>query len=685
MNLELDSLPRLGLFLLQANLVWSVGFIATYFLIKQATPKARYSAQVALLAILPLSIMLALGLNHPTARTMTDPLTMNLYSGTVLLEALDLSPSTNTAPSIHGMVRTGLWTLSVLGVFGVLLLGLGFWRRLSRLFQLAGDTHPEVQSQLDKVAGELGINRPISLFLSKFNISPFSYGFGKPRIVLPVELTENLTEEEIDLILRHELHHIRRMDFLTNVMQKTIRIAFFYNPFVHWLDRLIELDRELLCDQAVLESCSCTKRRYAELLIRVAEFVNQHPMLSPQVTFHSKQSHLRKRLNNMKTNYLSHTAPWRHALTTTALIASFAAISLTGYGADTTKKKTKVKKDKLTFEVGSDQLTIRRNGETHQFSKDSKEYKQLLEQYKRLIQQEEAPEGEILGDATSTAERPLENDWSPNRRRKMAETKHTVSETQAPRIVERKRRTESRNNPLRESRNQYSSRQLPFFPRVREEQLVRPNSAPKPPQSRERAYRRADINPFTVEQLPQSENRKARPLARSQSDRGRRSLSNGQADDLVVRQNKVRVQDEHIRALEQMQRELKEQQGRMERQHLQLEQQHHQLRQELERAEVHKQAANESRQKAMVAELRAKESEMKAEKQADRVEQLRQMLEDEGIISKKDSAVEIEFSKNGLKVNGESHPGELFEKAREIFEVDSKDDFKSNFRYRSIR
>jgi len=284
MNLELDTLPRLGLFLLQANLVWSLGFIATYFLIKQAPPKTRYSAQLALLAILPLSIMLALGLNHPTARTVTAPLTMNLYSGTVLLEALEPSPSTNTAPYVHGMVRTGLWTLSGLGIFGVLLLGLGFWRRLNRLFQLAGDTHPQVQSQLDDVAGELGIKRPISLFLAKLNISPFSYGFGKPRIVLPVELTENLSEQEIALILRHELHHIRRMDFLTNVMQKAIRIAFFYNPFVHWLDRLIELDRELLCDQAVLESCSCTKRRYAELLIRVAEFVNQHPILSPQVS-----------------------------------------------------------------------------------------------------------------------------------------------------------------------------------------------------------------------------------------------------------------------------------------------------------------------------------------------------------------------------------------------------------------
>ena len=689
MNLELDSLPRLALFLLQANLVWSVGFIATHLLTKQATPKTRYSAQLALLAILPLSILLALGLNHPTARVLTDPLTVNLYSGTMLLEALELSPSRDITPSVHGLVRIGIWTLSVLGVFGVLLLGLGFWRRLSRLFQLAGDTHPEVQGQLNKVADELGIKRPISLFLARLNISPFSYGFGKPKIVLPVELTENLTEEEIDLILRHELHHIRRMDFLTNVIQKAIRIAFFYNPFVHWLDRLIELDRELLCDQAVLESSSCTKRRYAELLIRVAEFVNQHPMLSPQVTFHSKQSHLRKRLNNMKTNYLSHTAPWRNALTTMALVASFVAVSLTGYGADATKKKTKIKKDQLTFEVGSDQLTIRRNGETHQFSKDSKEYKQLLEQYKQLIQRMEDPKGETHEAATSVAESPIANDWLSHLPKNTSGTNITDSETQLPITVERRRRVESRDNKTKGSREQSRSRQFSFFPRVREEQLVRSDSAPKPRETPETAQRRATINQFSVKQLPQSENRRERTLAKSQYNRGRRSLSNGQADEQMVRQRDMRVQDEHSRALEQIQREMREQQRRMERQHQelreQLERKHHQLQQELERMEKHKRIANDNRQKAIVSELRARESETVAKKQKDRVERLRQMLEDEGIISSDDSEVEIEFSKDGLEVNGEPHRGELFERARKILDVDSKEDFKSNFRYRSTR
>jgi len=384
----------------------------------------------------------------------------------------------------------------------------------------------------------------------------------------------------------------------------------------------------------------------------------------------------------MKTNYLSHTAPWRHALTTTALIASFVAVSLTGYGADATKKKIKVKKDKLTFEVGSDQLTIRRNGETHQFSKDSKEYKQLLEQYERLIQQVEAPEGETLSEAKSTAERPIENESFSYRLRKTPDTKITVSDSQVPKTVERKRRTEPTNNAVRASRDQNSWRRFPFVPRVKEEKLVRSNSAPKPPQTSERAQRSADFNQFTEKQLPQSENRRARSVARSQYDRGRRSLSNVQADEQMVRQNDLRVQDEHSRALEQMQRQLREQ---LEQKHHQLEQKHHQLKQELERVERQKQIANENRQRAIVSELRAKESELSAKKQAGRVERLRQMLEDEGIISSDDSEVEIEFSKSGLEVNGESYPGELFEKARKIFDVDSKEDFKSNFRYRSSR
>ena len=689
MNLELDSLPRLGLFLLQANLVWSLGFIVVHYLVRQATPKARYSAQLALLAILPLSILFALGLNHPAARTVTDPLTMNIYSGTVLLEALELPNNTNTASSTHGMVRTGLWALSVLGVLGMALLGLGFWRRLSRLFQLAGDTHPEVQNQLDEVAGELGINRPISLFLARLNISPFSYGFGKPKIVLPVELTENLNEDEIDLILRHELHHIRRRDFLINVLQKLIRITFFYNPFVHWLDRLIELDRELLCDQAVLDSSSCTKRQYAELLVQVAEFANQHPMLSPQVTFHSKQSHLRKRLNNMKTNYLSHAAPWRNAMATTALIASFIAVSLTGYGADATKKKTKVKKDKLTFEIGSDQLTIRRNGETHEFSKNSKEYNQLLEQYERLIQQVEQPEKETVQDEAIATRKQSEPISFSSQLITETESATRTLKSADPQVEKKARRNTARDYNYKERPIQQEQQQIQFKQRTKQEQRLRPSSTTRFANSPEQAARKRDPRLANERQLSRSE---AERIAAFQSiekePRGRRP-SQQLGNQRSLQRNEARIQDEHKRALDQMRRELAEQQRLIERQHKelreQLERKHHELKEQFERAENAKQIATEARQKALISDLRARESERVAKKQADRVTRLRQMLEDEGILNAKDDEVSIEFSKDRLRVNGESYRGELLEKARKIFDVNSNEDFKSTFRYRTTR
>lgn len=686
MNLEFDSIPRLGLFLLQANLVWSLGFIATYVLMKKVTPKSRYTAQLVLLAILPFSILVALGLNHPTARTVTEPITLNLYTGTVLLDALEPTTGVDTKQTSHGLLRSGIWILCFIGAIGALVLCLGFWHRLNRLFQLAGDTHPEVQSDLNTIATELGVKRPVSLFLATLNVSPFSYGFGKPKIVLPGRLIEKLSKEEIHLILRHEVHHIQRLDFLTNVMQKAVRIAFFYNPFVHWLDRLIELDRELLCDQAVLKTSSCTKRAYAELLIRVAEFVNQQPMLSPQVTFHSKQTHLRKRLTNMKTNYLSHPASWRNALTMTTLIASFVAVSLTSYGAGPEKKKSK--KDKLTFEVGPDTLTIKRNGETHEFSKNSTEYKQLLEQYRRLIDNVEKPSPETVDVGTTPPRKRTERIQFSEIQSRKSEPEQRFASSQEQQVVEKQRRIEA-TSTFNESRLPRGPYQGQTKQKIRDEQMIRNRPAQKRKTSPERAYQTLDSRQFSQKQIPQSQFNQARSYSKIQTDPVRRQATQNRSEQQNIRQRQVQIQDEHSRALEQMRNQLREQQRLIERQHKelseQLERKHNQLKRELDRAEVQKMIAREEYEKAIVAERKATESQLKAREQESRMRLLRQELASKGIVTGEDKDLDIVFSGEGLEVNGKTYRGELFEAAKKIFQLDPKKGSKSVYRYRTTQ
>ena len=649
MTLAFDSLPRLALFLLQANLVWALGFLVTYQLMKGLSPRIRYTAQLALLAVLPVSILIAWALNHPATRSITEPVTVSIYSGSVLLEALENDPQSGApANKLHLAVRYTLWTVGVIGTAGVFLLGVRFWTRLSQLFIFAGTPHPRIQARLNSFAQELGLRQPIRLLLAKLNLSPFSYGFRKARIVMPSSLLSKLSEEETDLILRHELHHIRRRDFHINVIQKLIRVAFFYNPCVHWLDRSIELDREFLCDQAVLESSRCTKRQYAELLLRVAEYAAKYPMLSPQVTFHTKQTHLRKRLQQMKNNRTIHPAPWRAGFTLAALIVSFVTISLTGYGKNVEKKKHKKgTKDKLTFEINDDQLTIRRNGETHRFDADSKEYQKLIQQYERLISNVEgtAPERQLKSTSQETPlNRPESSDNSP--------FQNTINQW-IPQERQMKQESAVQGQPslrqraLGRNQGQLSSQQTPNLPRTkakpfqfRNEQLL---PGKRPPQSRNSFL---DRERLVLEEMRQELRQHQELIAKQQQE----------LQEQITRQN-VQIQRK-IQINQDLQKQLINEQKRL--------------------------ATNATAQ-AQIANQKARENTDRARKAQLQILQLKQELASEGVINADDSDLNIELNSDHLKVNGEIQNEDLFERAQDLLNDDSQKKAKRTLRLKESR
>ena len=653
MTLPFDSLPRLALFLFQANLVWALGFLVSYPLMKGMTPKTRYAAQLGFLAVLPLSILIALALNHPIARSITQPVTVSIYSGSVLLEALETETANAPVSRLHLTARYGLWGSVALSILGVFFLSARFWTRFTQLFILEGTPHPEIQTRLNEFAQELGLRKPIRVLLARLNVSPFSYGFSKARIIMPSRLLQDLSERDTDLILRHEIHHIRRRDFQTNVLQKLVRIVFFYNPCVHWLDRCIELDREYLCDQAVLATSHCSKRQYAELLVRVAEFVAKYPMLSPQVTFHSKQTHLRKRIQQMKHNGTFQPPPWRTGLTLATLTLSLITISLTGYGENVGKSKLKkAKKEKLTFEIEDDQLTIRRNGEIHRFEADSQEYQTLIQQYERLL-------SKVEGTAT---ERPIENSsGTPPWTNLEAFPEERLLSPNSERLSkQRLRQPESSRQINQRPRERFSAgnKRRSSVPRVQESLL------PKPTQ-----------NQFANSQLLPGE----RPDRSKNRSHPREQL---QRERLLIEEMRQELQ-QHQQEIAQHQQELQEQLARQNEQiqrRIQLNQESDQrlmMKQERLLADVTTQASR-ANQKALANADRAKKTQMQ-------VLRLKEALASEGIIDPNAEEMEIELSDDQLKVNGEIQNKALLKQAQEILDHGKQTNANRTFKLREHR
>jgi beta-lactamase regulating signal transducer with metallopeptidase domain len=123
---------------------------------------------------------------------------------------------------------------------------------------------------------ELGLDqqqsRRVKLLVSDDVRVPTALGFFRPAVVLPAWTLRELSSQELKVIVLHELAHLRRWDDWTNLAQKFVKALFFFHPAVWWIDSRLALERELACDDMVLEQ-TASARTYAASLVSVAEKV----------------------------------------------------------------------------------------------------------------------------------------------------------------------------------------------------------------------------------------------------------------------------------------------------------------------------------------------------------------------------------------------------------------------------
>jgi len=150
-------------------------------------------------------------------------------------------------------------------------LGLGLYGtyRLKRVrVSAVKDLWPERMRQL---AAALGIRQTIALLESGLAKAPMMIGHLKPVILIPVGLLAALSPAEVEAILIHELAHIKRRDYLVNLLQNLTEIIFFFNPAVLWISTLIRTERENCCDDLVLARDN-NKATYIRALVSCDEY-----------------------------------------------------------------------------------------------------------------------------------------------------------------------------------------------------------------------------------------------------------------------------------------------------------------------------------------------------------------------------------------------------------------------------
>jgi beta-lactamase regulating signal transducer with metallopeptidase domain len=155
-------------------------------------------------------------------------------------------------------------------------LGVGLFGtyRLKRVrVSVAKDHWPE---RMRELAAALGIRQTIALLDSGLVKAPMMIGHLKPVVLVPVGLLAALSPAEVEAILIHELAHIKRRDFLVNLLQNITEIVFFFNPAVLWISALIRTERENCCDDLALAHDN-NKATYIRALVSCEEYQSSVP------------------------------------------------------------------------------------------------------------------------------------------------------------------------------------------------------------------------------------------------------------------------------------------------------------------------------------------------------------------------------------------------------------------------
>ena len=126
------------------------------------------------------------------------------------------------------------------------------------------------QERLKRISDSLGIKREVGFLQSGQVTGPLLIGILKPAVIVPVGMFTHLSVSQVESILIHELYHLKRLDYLVNIMQLFMEGVLFYNPAVWYISERIRREREHSCDDAVVQT-SKDPVDYAKALVRLAE------------------------------------------------------------------------------------------------------------------------------------------------------------------------------------------------------------------------------------------------------------------------------------------------------------------------------------------------------------------------------------------------------------------------------
>lgn len=130
----------------------------------------------------------------------------------------------------------------------------------------------QYQKMFDQIKRELHINRPVRFICSDYYKSPITYGILCPTIIFPIGDSVEIEDDACELLIRHELVHMKHHDLLIKFIGLLIVAVHWFNPFSYLMFSELTLLCEMYCDDTVIKGRSSDERyRYGKLILELAE------------------------------------------------------------------------------------------------------------------------------------------------------------------------------------------------------------------------------------------------------------------------------------------------------------------------------------------------------------------------------------------------------------------------------
>ena len=219
-------------------------------------------------------------------------------------------------------VLVGIWAAGALVVLLTIVLERLWVRRLSGTSREAGER--ELLAEARELARGLGLPERVDVHLSREAVPPLSWGFWRPRILLPEHAAE-WPEDQRRAILLHELGHARRRDVFTQTLAAVSCAVFWFNPLVWLAAARMREERERACDDLVLQS-GVGSTSYAQCLLDVARRLSPSSGSRIALVGMSGGPDLAERVDRL----VSRATPQKPPGRTTTFVSALAALAVLG-------------------------------------------------------------------------------------------------------------------------------------------------------------------------------------------------------------------------------------------------------------------------------------------------------------------------------------------------------------------